>query len=366
MFFAFVYSSEAKFRGESRFSFFYENLEPHGEWIELEYDNYVWRPYHVSRDWSPYTEGRWVWSNDGWYWDSYEPFGWATYHYGRWYHDWYYGWVWTPGEEWAPAWVEWRYDNDYIGWAPLPPYAYFNANLGIRFSISWHSPYTSWRFVRYNRFTDRYVWKHSVNHYRVKKIFNRTTYVTNYRSDGRRIVNRGIDRSLIEKRGNVKVQRTKMENVSRVSKRDLKSNSRDFVSVYRPNEVEVKRESQNKSYDFQKKSNSFLMREKTDGNKERVKNNRNNKNYISEVRKSKNATTERNKSLRVYGSDRKSEVKSKSISKESSRNTSSKNNSYKRSENTRTKVNKSVSRTKTTGTIKSSRASRDEIDRKRN
>ena len=31
------------------------------------------------------------------------------------------GWFWIPGDEWAPAWVDWRYSNDYVGWAPLPP-----------------------------------------------------------------------------------------------------------------------------------------------------------------------------------------------------------------------------------------------------
>src|SRR5262245_22210570 len=28
---------------------------------------------------------------------------------------------WIPGDEWAPAWVNWRYGDDYVGWAPLPP-----------------------------------------------------------------------------------------------------------------------------------------------------------------------------------------------------------------------------------------------------
>ena len=24
-------------------------------------------------------------------------------------------------DEWAPAWLNWRYGDDYVGWAPLPP-----------------------------------------------------------------------------------------------------------------------------------------------------------------------------------------------------------------------------------------------------
>ena len=26
-----------------------------------------------------------------------------------------------PGDEWGPAWVDWRRGDDYVGWAPLPP-----------------------------------------------------------------------------------------------------------------------------------------------------------------------------------------------------------------------------------------------------
>jgi hypothetical protein len=57
----------------------------------------------------------------GWYWVSEEPWAWACYHYGSWQFDPYYGWVWIPGTEWAPAWVTWRESNDYIGWAPCGP-----------------------------------------------------------------------------------------------------------------------------------------------------------------------------------------------------------------------------------------------------
>ena len=54
-------------------------------------------------------------------WVSNEPFGWATYHYGRWGFSNRVGWFWVPGNRWAPAWVAWRSSNDYLAWAPLPP-----------------------------------------------------------------------------------------------------------------------------------------------------------------------------------------------------------------------------------------------------
>ena len=140
VFAVFVSNAEAKNRygGGVNFNYFYGSLSPYGEWIEIDYDLYAWRPAYVSKRWAPYTVGRWVWTTYGWYWDSYEPFGWATYHYGRWHFDDYYGWIWIPDYEWAPAWVEWRYDDNYIGWAPLPPYAHYRRGVGIHFSIDFH------------------------------------------------------------------------------------------------------------------------------------------------------------------------------------------------------------------------------------
>ncbi len=91
--------------------------------------------------------GRWIWTDDGWYWASDEPWGWAAYHYGRWYYDDYYGWIWIPGYDWAPAWVEWRYGGDYIGWAPLGPYAVFSVSFGIHYRNHWVTPHHWWSFV---------------------------------------------------------------------------------------------------------------------------------------------------------------------------------------------------------------------------
>jgi len=125
-------------------SYFYTELSPYGTWVEIDYGVVVWRPTVMRMGWAPYRMGSWVWTYDGWYWDSYESFGYITYHYGRWYYDDYYGWLWYPDYEWAPAWVEWRYDNDYIGWAPLHPYASFSINLGIFFTTTYNTPYNHW------------------------------------------------------------------------------------------------------------------------------------------------------------------------------------------------------------------------------
>jgi hypothetical protein len=103
---------------------FYNNLSG-GNWIDVEGYGYGWQPDLAVNDsnWRPYADGYWAYTDDGWTWISYEDFGWATYHYGRWANLTDYGWVWFPGSDldWGPAWVSWRTGGDYVGWAPLPP-----------------------------------------------------------------------------------------------------------------------------------------------------------------------------------------------------------------------------------------------------
>jgi len=96
-----------------------------GYWINHPGYGRCWQPAYVSANWYPYCEGYWMWTDSGWYWASTEPWGWATYHYGRWAYDSYYGWVWVPDTEWGPSWVCWREGGGYCGWAPLPPGAVF-------------------------------------------------------------------------------------------------------------------------------------------------------------------------------------------------------------------------------------------------
>ncbi|MGH8094469.1 MAG: DUF6600 domain-containing protein [Chthoniobacterales bacterium] len=113
----------AKAAAEVSLNFFYDNLSPYGTWIDVGDYGYCFQPNVAVSDstWRPYSDGYWAYTDAGWTWVSYEDFGWATYHYGRWADLADYGWVWVPGYEWGPAWVSWRTGGDYIGWAPLPP-----------------------------------------------------------------------------------------------------------------------------------------------------------------------------------------------------------------------------------------------------
>ena len=121
---AFGASALQQARADVSVDYFYDNLSG-GNWIDVEGYGYGWQPDLAVNDtsWRPYADGYWAYTDDGWTWISYEDFGWATYHYGRWANLSDYGWVWFPGEDldWGPAWVSWRTGGDYVGWAPLPP-----------------------------------------------------------------------------------------------------------------------------------------------------------------------------------------------------------------------------------------------------
>ncbi len=106
---------------------FLEALSPHGAWLDLPTVGLAWRPDPaiVGPAFVPYTShGRWVESEVGWVFESDFPWGYATFHYGRWLRDAEHGWVWTPDMAWGAAWVAWRVGGDRVGWVPLPPEGY--------------------------------------------------------------------------------------------------------------------------------------------------------------------------------------------------------------------------------------------------
>jgi hypothetical protein len=117
-----------------------EDLSEYGEWIHTRKYGYVWKPYSTATssyaNWSPYRYGNWRWIPPyGWTWVNDEPWGYATYHHGRWvYLD--NHWAWTPYGQtrarrnwWRPALVVVTYSGSLICWYPLPyNYGYYNYN----------------------------------------------------------------------------------------------------------------------------------------------------------------------------------------------------------------------------------------------
>src|SRR5882724_6137051 len=199
----------------SGYSTFYTKLEPHGAWLETADYGYVWQPREAesSRSWRPYTNGRWAYTDAGWTWISEEPFGWATYHYGRWTRLRGIGWVWVPGQQWAPAWVSWRKSNDYVGWAPLPPEARFDQRTGIH---NWSDNYyeigpDQYCFVATREFGAQRAESTILPPERNVAIVNQTTNVTNITYKNTTIVNEGPNYDEVRAKSREPMQRFRLE-----------------------------------------------------------------------------------------------------------------------------------------------------------
>jgi hypothetical protein len=197
------------------YSTFYRKLEPYGDWMETGDYGYVFQPRQAtqSRDWRPYTNGHWVYTDAGWTWISDEQFGWAAYHYGRWVRLRSVGWVWVPGEQWAPAWVSWRKGDDYVGWAPLPPEARFDRQTGIR---NWADNYydigpEQYAFVPANEFGRKLSPREIVPTDRNSTIINQTINVTNITYSNSVIVDRGPSYDDLRSRSRQPIERYRLE-----------------------------------------------------------------------------------------------------------------------------------------------------------
>lgn len=164
---------------------FYDNLSPYGVWVYDPQYGDMWIP-DVDGDFRPYaTRGHWVLTEYGNTWVSDYPWGWATFHYGRWVFDDYYGWAWVPGYEWAPAWVSWRQTEGYYGWAPLTPNISVNLSFGGGYSI----PDNYWVFAPQNYINSPRIYNYYVPHTRVVNIIRNTTIINNiYSRDNRRYI----------------------------------------------------------------------------------------------------------------------------------------------------------------------------------
>jgi hypothetical protein len=219
-------------RSTASYGMFYQKLDSYGEWRETNDYGYVWQPREAeqSRDWRPYTEGRWVYSDAGWTWVSDEPFGWATYHYGRWMRLKRVGWVWVPGDEWAPAWVSWRTNKDYVGWAPLPPEARFDRSSGIH---NWADSYydigpDQYSFVSSNKFGDEHVRRSVVPAERNISIVMETNNVTRITFANTTIMNEGPSYDELRSRSQRPIERYR-----------LRRQNTEAAAIVRGDELEI-------------------------------------------------------------------------------------------------------------------------------
>lgn len=224
--------------GSFSISYFYDELDDYGRWVD--YGNYgaCWVPANVDQGWRPYTYGHWMYTDYGWTWASYEPYGWATYHYGRWVFDPYYGWVWVPGTVWAPAWVAWRESPDYIGWAPLGPEVGWSVSVGLSFGSGYSSSqiaYSNWSFVDRNRFDSRDVRSVVYRADRNDDVFRTTRDVTRFRSRNGSPFNEGVAVSNVERSTGRRIPRMRVAAVDSPNRGTGRQVNGNTVDYFRPN-----------------------------------------------------------------------------------------------------------------------------------
>jgi hypothetical protein len=337
------------------YNYFYNELSPHGEWIEVSAKDlgldikpgsssntnfsdekfitdllgiktaraqtsedliniFVWRPAielasqmikgNENQEYTPYNNGQWVNTDAGWYFQANTPQEDLTSHYGRWAQDPNLGWVWVPGKVWSPAWVEWRENDDYVAWAPIPPGTYIQNDAVIVNTFN------------ENRFTvveKRFFIEPSVYKYRYQYVENKNKIMIKEmtKTDGimiknKTVINKGPEVSVIEEKSGKKIAQVK---IKKTGKKDETGYAQDVISVYTPEfkkEAEVKKEPVSKpekcvSYKDAKK----ITKEEKEELKEKDKLEKKEEKELKKEEKEKNSKDlEKEKGNKKLGDDR--------------------------------------------------------------
>lgn len=262
------------------YDYFYKELSPHGEWIEVNakdvgidikpgttsaetdaakllseilgvktvyaqtgeqlFNLFVWRPANELakdmieesevKEYTPYANGQWVYTDQGWYFKANSPQEDLTTHYGRWTQDENLGWIWLPGKTYSPAWVDWRQNDEYVAWAPIPPATYIeNDAVNVKEQISEN---------RYTIVEKKSMMEPSVYKYRYQYVENKNKIMIKEmtKTDGvmikeKTVINKGPDVTDIEKKTGKKIDVVK---IKKVEKKEDSGYKDDAISVYNP------------------------------------------------------------------------------------------------------------------------------------
>ncbi len=206
---------------------FYDELSPYGRWVDYPGYGYVWSP--TIANFRPYYDnGYWMNTNTGWSWNSNYNWGWAPFHYGRWFYETGYGWMWLPGYEWAPAWVSWRNNAEYYGWAPLAP----GKRLGA--SADFNIPYDHWAFVRHGFLNDREFRNHCIDEHQNVNIYNSTTIINNINyTKNKTAFYKGPEYKEVERYSGQKINPVAIREHQQISQPVI-DNERREMKVYKP------------------------------------------------------------------------------------------------------------------------------------
>jgi len=232
------------------YNYFYNTLSPYGNWVQADDYGWCWQPTVsvVDTSWQPYCDnGRWVYTDSGWYWNSYYSWGWAPFHYGRWQRHQRHGWVWMPGTTWGPAWVTWRYSNGYCGWAPLPPACGYVSGLGltyhgsrVSFGFGFGLGWDCYSYVPTSRFYCGDPWRYRVHRSQGIHVHNNSTVINNYvtGNNNTTIINVGPGTTTIAAASRTEIRRVTIQDAAPAGNRTIRAEqlSRDgrTLAVYRP------------------------------------------------------------------------------------------------------------------------------------
>ncbi|MEO8512461.1 MAG: DUF6600 domain-containing protein [Ignavibacteria bacterium] len=264
---------------------FYDKLAPHGEWIEVKGRDigvdlkkntaaanehrtitfselfgvkdayaddadfgafFVWQPapnLAVSLtteetvaqpvQYVPYSNGQWVNTSQGWYFRAASEPEEITSHYGRWVNSPSVGWVWVPGRVWAPAWVDWREQDDYIAWEPVPPSTYIINNIIVT------PPVVEERYVVVEKkyFAEPEVYKYMYREHKNKIMIKEWRRLDGVMVMNKTVINKGPEVSVIQTYTSTPLEVISINPV--VSITQVSYNTNEY-KVYRPEFRQVK------------------------------------------------------------------------------------------------------------------------------
>ena len=263
---------------------FYDELAPHGEWIEVTgkeigvdlkkstsslenkhrkitlqelfgikeayaYDDvdfgafFVWRPApnvsvsvvegEPAPQYVPYSNGEWVYTDAGWYFKAPTPYEETVHHHGRWVNSPSIGWTWVPGRVWAPAWVDWRENDTYIAWTPVPPGIYIVNNVIVPPQVVEER----YMIVEKKHFGGPDMYKYMYKENKNKIMIKEWKRVDGVMVMNKTVINKGPDITGIEKVKGNKIERVSIKKIS--SKDKVKYSGTEY-NVYSPSFKKVK------------------------------------------------------------------------------------------------------------------------------
>lgn len=205
---------------------------------------FVWRPstdlaVSLGTDnappvYVPYSNGQWVNTDQGWYFKAPTPQEEITSHYGRWSYSDNLGWVWIPGRVWAPAWVDWRVNDNYTAWTPVPPHVYIIDNTLKVPEITDDSRYV---IVENKYFAEPDFYKYSYKENKNKIIIKEMTRTNGIMVINHTIINKGPEVTVIEKVTGKPIQKVEIKRVTDPS--GVKYTGTSYV-VYTPELKKIK------------------------------------------------------------------------------------------------------------------------------